>query len=572
MAGKSLYKIKHNSHNCQSSGKPLQVFLNDDGTLSGYCFSCRVPVENPLGDNAVPPPDVKEKTEEEILAELQEIKSAPYFTSEHRKIPAEDLKHAGVRLLVSEFDGKTPYAAAFPYTKDGKIVRFKITTLSKPKRMWSVGATDVDLFNWERAKRVGGKTLFITEGEWDAISLRTVLRESNKGTQHADIDFAVVSIPNGVSSAAKAVSRQLEEIYQRFQDIVLCFDTDEAGQKAAAEVIKIAPKAMIALLPCKDANACLEQGRIKATRDAVIFRAAKKTTAGINHIADLIDEALAPVEYGASYPWAALTELTYGQRRGELISIGAGTGIGKSLLAHEIAAHNAKEHNWKTFVVMMEETNAETIRNLCGKIDSIPYHIPGVEYDKDTFRETALSLNDNIILWNPDSRTDAEGTFQGIMNVIRKLGDEIDCVIIDNLTTLSEGMQASERNDFIGEVASKLVDAAMKFEFQAIVFSHLNPPDRSSKSHEEGGKVLESQFTGSRALQRYSHLMVGFVRNKFAIEPNCSYISVLKNRKYGVTGMLKTFYLSTTGRLVQRVWDDEMFASKKIDTKEKKGS
>ena len=61
------------------------------------------------------------------------------------------------------------------------------------------------------------------------------------------------------------------------------------------------------------------------------------------------------------------------------------------------------------------------------------------------------------------------------------------------------------------------------------------------------GKVLESQFTGSRALQRYSHFMFGFERNKQAVVEHVSKFRVLKNRPYGRTGMFKTAYNTATG-------------------------
>ena len=132
------------------------------------------------------------------------------------------------------------------------------------------------------------------------------------------------------------------------------------------------------------------------------------------------------------------------------------------------------------------------------------------------------------------------------------------------MTTLSEGLPSSEKNEFIGLVAKELVELAMKFDFQAIIFSHLNAPDKSAKSHEAGGRVLESQFTGSRALMRYSHVMVGFERHKQAKDPNCSIIRVLKNRKYGKTGYLKTYYNANTGRLQEFNWDDSLYETNKI--------
>lgn len=466
---------------------------------------------------------------------------------------------------MSERDGVTPDTVMHPYTRDGKVVGFKVKLLNK-KIMWSIGGTkNCDLYGWLGAKKVGGLTLYITEGEEDAIALREILMQMNKGTAYADHGVAVVSLNHGSDSAIEDISRHLDEINKTWKKVVLAFDNDGPGKKAAKAVkARLLPQCQIASLPAKDANACLRNGLLKATRDALVYNAEKPLPTSLLSVNSLIEEALEEVVYGSDYPWPGLTELTYGQRKGELISIGAGTGIGKSLIAHEVAAFNFRNHKWKTLMIMMEESPAETVRNVCGKLDDIPYHVPGTQFDKEVLRATANEINDYVILWNPDESSDPESTWASIKQAIRTNGKDIDCLVLDNMTTLSEGLSLSEKNEFIGLVAKELVELAMKFDFQAIILSHLNPPDKSSKSHEAGGRVQESQFTGSRALMRYSHMILGFERNKQAQDPNCSIIRLLKNRKYGKTGTCKTYYESSTGRLTQRNWQDDLYENRKV--------
>ena len=61
---------------------------------------------------------------------------------------------------------------------------------------------------------------------------------------------------------------------------------------------------------------------------------------------------------------------------------------------------------------------------------------------------------------------------------------------------------------------------------------------------------------------RYSHMIFGFERNKGAVDPDCSYLCLIKNRKYGRTCRVKTYYSQKNGRLKQRNWDDESYADK----------
>jgi hypothetical protein len=564
MAGSCVEKIFHDTPNCSSTNNSLQVFLNEDGTFSGTCFSCGVYEKSPYGDNPPDPKDIKVKSPEDILAELKEIHACGYLDFNHRSINVEDWKFYGVKLLYSEFDGKTPYALAHPYSLNKKLVGYKVKLLNR-KVMWSVGNTQgADLYGWERAKKIGGQFLYITEGEEDAIALRQILRDLNQGTKYADLDYACVSLPRGVKDARKAVGALLPEIEARFDNVVLVFDDDEPGQLAAKQVKALLPNAMRAVLPCKDANKCLIEGRLKATRDAVVFRASKDMPFELTKISSIIEESLQPVEWGASYPWNGINNYTYGQRLGELISIGGGTGCGKTLTAHELIAHDALVHGWNCFGAFLEESNVESVRNLVGKIDSVAYHIPDTDFDKDVFRESALKLSQKVELWNPEHSVDPDSDWSAMKQVIKTQGDWLQLVVIDNLTTLTEGMSATERNDFIGSLAKDCITLAKKFDLMIVLYSHLNAPDKNSTPHELGGVVKENQFTGSRALQRYSHMMFGFERNKGAVDPNCSVFRVLKNRKFGKSGFVKTYYHEDTGRLVEREWDDDLYKTKAV--------
>lgn len=564
MAGACIKRLYHRHPSCMSEHKSLQVFRNDDGTFSGFCFSCMKYVSNPLGEiseeDAEKIRNIKPKTQEEIDQEIAEIKECKYLDHKYRDMEPEDWKYYGVRLGVSTYDGVTPAFVCYPRTKDGKVVSFKVKCYNK-KVMWSVGENeDIDLYGWVRASRSGAKTLYITEGEEDCQALRKMLKQMNRGTEYESLDYAVVSINNGAGSAAREIARQLKDINALFKEVVLVFDQDRPGQEAAREVVsKLLPDAKIAKLPCKDANACLHEGRIKATRDAVVFNMQKSMPSTIRSMDSLLEEALEEVQYGISSPWSELDKLTYGIRKKEVWGIGGGTGTGKTTIAHELMAHVGMHHGWRSLGILMEETGADSLRNLAGKVDCIPYNTPGMQYDKETFKNTVMNLSKHVVLWNHDEISDPYSTWNGIKQTIRTYGAEVDMVEIDNMTALSEGLSMSDKNDFIGLVAKECVDLATKFDLCIVIFSHLNAPDKNSRSHENGGKVHESQFTGSRALQRYCHMMFGFERNKQAIDPNCSIIRLLKNRKYGKTGHIKTYYDPETSRLTQRNWEDDLY-------------
>ena len=88
MAGKSLFKIPHS---CGSSDG-LQVFEEEDGVISGYCFACKTPVSNPLGDHSLEDFPVKKRIKrspEEIREEMREIDSFPTMDRDWETIPRD---------------------------------------------------------------------------------------------------------------------------------------------------------------------------------------------------------------------------------------------------------------------------------------------------------------------------------------------------------------------------------------------------------------------------------------------------------------------------------------------------
>lgn len=561
-------KIKHDVEHCTSE-KGLQVFYDDGkNKFTGYCFSCAAKgleayVEDPYNGKAPKPPKVKSK--EEIFEEIQEIRalSAPDF--DWRGIPKDYFKSTGVRLAYSEFDGTTPFSFNFPYSLGGELVGFKTIMLDK-KAMWSVGSIKgADLFNWEVAKKKGVRRLYITEGEFDCRATEFMLEQHAKAKKSQYDKFAVTSLPHGVGSAVTTIGRMRKEIESIFDQVVLVFDNDEAGQKAVKDVQKIMPNILVATYPtnAKDANQCLLDGHGMLFADFLIWKSRKPVIEGVVSAATALNRAVEPPKMGLSYPWDGLTELLYGQRFGEAVGWGAGVGLGKTLLAHEISAHNIVAHGENVFMVLLEEQNHETLWNVCGKIDSIPYHKPdAAKLHWDQFIATAQGLDGKLFMWESESNAENRFDIEEIVKAIRFNALEYGCrfAVVDNMTRLVDHLTSAEANEFINKWSSELANLATELNIHIDVYSHLNPPKgKDVKDHESGGEVRASQFTGSRGIMRSFPVLGGFERNKHADgdKKSNSYIAVIKNRKYGGEGKIKTQYQPQTGRLIEYEWDGD---------------
>lgn len=533
------------------TGNHLQHWENDQGESWVFCPRCshyEILTEANRASYESVRKEVREVSDEELAVILADVQECPFQPLTSRGITREVAERFGVRVGLSETDGSTQMTHFYPKTKAGLITGYKVRVLAK-KFFYAIGrGRGCDFFGIEQAqaKDVFNHTLYVFEDELSAMSGFQTLRQFTK-KDFAHFAPACVSLPDGTASAGR-VFAQNREFVESFKEIVVCMDNDEEGNKAARIIQQLHPATKVTKLPMKDANDMVMAGRERELYDALRFKAKVESPDHAVNIADCIEAALKKPEWGLSWPWEGMTRMTYGLRHGEIVAIGAGTSLGKSLLAHELAAHLVTVERQKVGMFMLEETVGNTVKNVCGKLDLVPYHRPDVEFDQDRLRETAMSLNNKIFLWQNFGQNDWENIKQCIRYWVVTEGCKF--IVLDNLTCMVSHLTPSEINTEIAKISSELAGMCQELDFTCFVFSHLNAPS-GGKSHEEGGEVKEVQFTGSRALMRYAQLIIGFERNKHAEgdQKNISKIRLLKDRNYGNTGWITTKYDVDTGKL-----------------------
>jgi twinkle protein len=366
---------------------------------------------------------------------------------------------------------------------------------------------------------------------------------------------ACISWSSGVGSDVRDLDfLTKEEFLSRFQDIVYCHDNDDAGRESAERVRSLIPTCKFIWMPLKDCNDMLMAHREAEAFSLMVFQGRTKSPDCAVEVHELREEALKPVEFGLSYPWDGLTQLTFGQRP-ELISIGGGTGSGKTLLAHQITAHNILVHGESGGIFLLEESAPMSLRHVAGKIAKTHFDRPDIPIDVDAFNRACDTLEGKLHIW----RNKGANSWENIYACIRYWAVVQGCTffMIDNMTTLVNHLSPTEQNTEIARIATACAGLVDELGIRIFVFSHLNSPG-GSKSHETGAEVRENQFTGSRALQRWSHMVMGFQRNKSAEgeAKHRSKIVVLKDRAFGRTGYINTLYDVQTGCLNET--DEEM--------------
>ncbi len=465
---------------CPECGSRDNLARYSDG--HAYCFGCShyEPAEG----------DTQHTERKRVSSDL--IPAGEYKPLTKRGISQETCEKFGYTIGRM---GDSPVQIASYRDASGNMVAQKIRWPNKEFRF--IGDTkEAQLFG-QHLCRDGGKRLVITEGEIDALSVSQVF--GNR--------WPVVSVPNGAQGAKKSIQKAYEFV-SSYDEVVIMFDMDEPGRKAALEVAALLPhgKAKIASLPLKDANEMIMAGREKELSVAV-FEAKLFRPDGVVSIGDIKDKALKPVEWGLPWWIEALTKATYGRRYGEIYTFGAGTGVGKTDWFTQQIAYDVTELGLPVGVVYLEQPVAETAKRLAGKIAGRRFHVPDAGWTIDELSDAIDQLDGKVHLYDHFGETDWEVVESRVRYMAVSLG--IKLIYIDHLTALAD---PSNERESLETIMEEMASLAQELGVIIHLISHLATPE--GKPHEEGGRVMIRHFKGSRAIGFWSHFMFGLERNQ----------------------------------------------------------
>ena len=396
--------------------------------------------------------------------------------------------------------------------------------------------------------RDGGKMVVVTEGEIDALTVSQL--QGNK--------WPVVSVPNGAQGAAKSIRKSLEWL-SKFDAVVFMFDMDEPGQKAAVECAKLFPpgKAKIARLnDFKDPNDALQAGRGKEVIDA-IWGAKEYRPDGIVSAVDLWEQVSSTETIASDpYPYDGITQKTGGIRKRELVTITAGSGIGKSLFCREIAYDLMVNKGKKVGYIALEENNARTLLGFMGIALNKPVHIHREGIQPSDLRMAFDSVAGNLHLYDSFGSVDPDNLIDRLRYLA--VGLQCDCLFLDHISIAISGLEDIDERRALDVMMTKLRSLVEETGVSLFVVSHLKRPSMSDKGHEQGLQTSLAQLRGSHAIAQLSDMVIGLERNQQGDNPNETIVRVLKNRFSGETGVAASLhYCKDTGRLNEQAFQQE---------------
>lgn len=542
---------------CPDCGSSDALAIYDDGHTS--CFSCSKvtqsnKVRSDLNLNIIP-------RKERKVSELEvggEFVAARSNTDEFldRGIDEDVCAKFGVKAK-KDSSGQVE-KIIFPYfDESGNYVAQKMRVRGiAGKGLWKGTASEGTLFGQNLFQN--GKKLMVVEGEWDALAAYQLFGKR----------WPVVSIKNGADKTGTGPVNEFKKQYdyfRNFDEVIICFDNDEPGRISAekcAQILPVGKAKIMTLSKYKDANEYLKAGAVKEFTDA-FWNARALMPQGIvlgSELLPRIEKKLAErkARNGVLYPWDGVNKMTYGIRRGEMITMVAGTGVGKSAVIGHMAHHILKTTSEKIALMMMEESVEMANLRLMSIEGRKPLHLPDTEYTAEELKYLA----DQTIHLKDEEENDRVIAFDHFgSNSIDEIMYRVDhfaalgCkyIFLDHISIIVSDQQSGDERRALDEIATKLRTKVQEHDLCLFLVSHLRRP--SSKPHEEGGQTSLADIRGTAGIGQLSDLVLGLERNGQAddpIERNTTKIRVLKNRFSGATGLAtELFFDHGTGLLTE---------------------
>jgi twinkle protein len=520
---------------CEACGSSDANSFYDDGHT--YCHSCQTYTSG--GDeglqNAGTYQQVPTKTTKVFTMKTTgEVKAIP-----DRGITRETCEY----FSVTQADGKHFYPY---YDETGAKVAEKIRSVANKQFSIAGNFNKATLFGQNLFQKEG-KYITIVEGELDALA----------SYQMTGSKWPTVSIRNGASAAVKDCKAQYEYL-DSFETIVICFDADEVGQKAAKDVAELfgnKVKIVKHLKDCKDACDYLINGR-GAEYVNQWWRAESFVPDGIVQASTLWDSVSAPEPIAeAFYPFKGLNELLYGLRAAELITVTAGSGLGKSQFLREILYRILETTTWKIGGMFLEESVRKTARSIMSLHANKKLHLPDTLVTEQELKEAfdATLGTNRVYLFDHFGSL----AIDNVLNRIRYMARACDCrvVFLDHISLVVSGMDGNDERKSIDVLMTRLRTLVQETGITLICVSHLKRPSTSNKGHEDGEAVSLSQLRGSGAIAQLSDAVITLERNSMSQDADVRHttkVAVAKNRYNGLTGPACSLkYDMNTGRMVE---------------------
>ena len=395
------------------------------------------------------------------------------------------------------------------------------------------------------------KPIFITEGEFDALSIMEV-------TQAAEaVALGSTSNINSFIQTVKKIKSNLINEHKAYYPVFLiATDNDPAGKLAARKIqqglnnINIENHIVNISFDCKDPNEALTTNREKFTNS--IISTIKDPDDYLNHLLERIKERKDNPQYVPT-GFKQLDNILDGGLYPQLYVIGAVSSLGKTTFVMQIADRIASRQHRPVFIFSLETSKDELTEK---NISRLTYEISN---SNTNLAQTARSINNGDWLDNTQAkalveksfiqygnyytllhifdgtrnRPSAKDIFSRLNAYCSKHADNKPVVIVDYLQILKPLDDRDTDKEKVTKSIAEFKKIATTFELPVIVISSFNRASYQTQASMES-------FKESGEIEYYSDTLIGLqysgmdrdvdLENLKRKDPRDITVKILKNR------------------------------------------
>lgn len=456
-----------------------------------------------------------------------------------RNIPEDAVKKYGIDVNV---DKNIDIAHRYPYFKDGYHIANKVRKRSEKLFWWEGDNDSAELFGQHLFPAGSAKAITLVEGELDAPSAYVLL-----GSR-----YPVVSVCNA-GSALNDCKRNFEYL-DSFDDIVICFDKDDAkkrkdgtvfypGQDAAkkvAELFKPGKCRILTLQEGKDPNDYRQKNVDAKVFVSEWWKAPKFSPDGLVLGSDDVlwnDIINSPTPFTVPFPSERLNEMTYGLRLGEMVTFTADPKIGKTTILKWIEYALLMnpvliEKQYGVGFMHLEEPKKDLAVGLMGLHIGKRLGLPDTTTSEEELRKAYDDVinTSRVVIWDHFGSNSVDAVVSKVRHMAA-LGCKY--IILDHFSILASDQSGDERRN-LDEIATKLKTLTIELDICLIGVIHQN---------------RQGQIRGTMAFEQLSNMIIKLERDK--LEPdawrrNVTKITVTENRFSGRTGPAEWLFFDDT--------------------------
>lgn len=562
-----MYKLGKNPCNRCGSKDNFHWYGEDRG---GYCWGCDFTI--PSLERRMQNADFSEEDTWDV-AEFNEedhekLKKNTSFNPKNFRGLREDVcKYFGVRHEYSPETGEL-LRQYYPNTKEGKFSGYKVRGIPKTFSVLGEVDNECELVGQFRFTNSNSKMCLLVAGEVDLLSAYQMLRDYSESKGSGGYEpIPVVSPSTGENGCVSQIKAQYAW-FDRFDKIIVCFDNDAVGKKAAEKVTKCLPKgkAYIMSLSLKDSNEYLMANRQKEWISA-FFSAKLWTPSGVvgsNDVLQQIQERVMIPKISMPPFLNTLNRMTAGGiGLKQIVNIVAGTSIGKTTLVNAMVKHWIFNSPYKVGIVTLEADVPEYCSLLLS--EHIGRKLSLIE-DKTILdcllKSPEVEEKANELFTKEDGSPrffllDDRGDFDSLQDKIEELviSCGVQMIVLDPLSDVLASLPPDQQEAHMKWQKSMIKAHDMTF----INVVHIRKAGSGQKDAGRGADLDESMMFGSSSIAKSAHMNILLSRDKYAEDEmirNTTKVVVAKNRTNGITGNACEIYYDNQ---THRLWDKEEY-------------